>query len=248
MTAFLGGARRRRAYPTSITSTTGGGGGGSGIAVPQLPDTTGAFAYYAAQENVGVTPLVDSIGGRNLTGGVNTQTPHQLFSGRKMLRPGTAWSSAVDAAWFSADVTIEMIFLPFTAGTGPLATIVNNGTGQENIRIHWASGQIGINHFGSALTTTAGNPFYPGPASTVGVSAPYLLRVERDSATKVYRVYKDGALENTLSYVAVPPVNADQFVWGVGSAFLSDIIVWKTGAPPVSAEDQARRVKPYIFT
>lgn len=246
MTAFLGGARRRRAYPTSITSTTaGGGGGGGGYTAPQTPDTTGAFAYYPLQEAVGAATLVDTIGGRNLTGGTLTQTPHQLFPGRKMLRAQSAWNSAVDALWNSPDITVEAIIYPFTTGTGPTITIVNNASGQENFRLQWNNGQIQYSHFGKNSVNPSGNPFYPGTASVIANTMPYLLRLVRDDTAKTLQFLMDGYLQYSDTYVTAPPVG-DRFTWGVGSFFISDIIVWQTATAPVSAEDQVARVKPWL--
>lgn len=218
---------------------------------PQPPDTTGAFAHYPLQSAFGATTFTDTIGGRTITRtgvGAFIEVPHSIFPSRKLVYvTSNLWESAVDAAWASVGQTIEMLVLPFATGTNPVVRIINGG-GQETFRIHWSNGRWQYTHFGQNVLTPLNNPNYSGVGGSRQYPEVYLLRVERDDTIKEVRFYVDGQLWNTIVYgTGLPAGGGEKIQMDVMGVMYSDLTIWNTANPPVSALQQAQRVKPWLF-
>lgn len=223
----------------------------TGYAGPQTPDTTGAFAHYPLQSAFGATTFTDTIGGRTITRtgiGAFIEVPHPIFPSRKLVYVTTAiWESAVDAAWASVGQTVEMLVLPFNTGTNPVMRIINNG-GQETFRIHWSNGRWQYTHFSQNVLTPLNNPNFSGFGGARQYPEVYLLRVERDDAIKEVRFYVDGKLWNTIVYgTGLPAGGGEKIQMDVMGVMYSDMTIWNTATPPVTALQQAQRVKPWLF-
>lgn len=226
-----------------------------GVNSVQLPDATGAFAYYPMQDAALGTQIDDVIGGRHLiaTGtGIVRRMPHPLYFGRYLAYIFNApFETAADPAWASPDTTIEMILRPASASTNLIFGLRNPS---QCFDVSYAglsgSGVFRYIHNTFVGITPAGNPDFGGPASPYYTQGePILVRYERELVGGTYniRIYTDGTLQSTLTTATVPPA-ATFARMEVSPGLVSDIIVWKTANPPVTAEQQARRVKPLIFS
>jgi len=228
---------------------TNAGGGYTG---PQTPLTTGAFAYYPLQEGQGAITITDAIGGRNLTGStLNIISRHPLFPARTMLRfSGGNFTSPIDPLWGSVDQTFEVIVWPANTGVGQLWFTQNGIATTGACQWDGGAGRYAFSWNGLAALSTPANYYFGGKDGTLAPEMrPYLLRVERENiaGTINVRVYVNGYLHSTLTTAVVPPL-ADRLILGNACpVFMSDMIVWQTANPPVSALAQAQRVLPYLF-
>lgn len=219
---------------------------------PQTPLTTGAFAHYPLQEEQGAVLLTDTIGGNNCVGSTVFQIArHPIFPARTMLRfSGGAFTSLIDAGFGSVDQTIEAIVYPGNTGVGQL-WFMQGGSVSNVAQWDGGVGRYTYSWQGLGALSTPSQYYFPGKDGTLAPeAAPYLLRVSRrnNGGTMEVTTYKDGyAVLPVLTTAVIPPL-ADRIILGNNCpVWMSDLTIWNTATPPVSALEQAQRVKPWLF-